>query len=99
MHLRAIYIYIIELSTGTTTHLIENSFSNSIYPNPATNKFTIKSEANNIKLYNSLGVKIDEQTLKEERTTFSRDNLANGIYFYSLNKDEKTITSGKLILK
>ena len=91
-------LYIIELST-TTTDLIENSFSNNIYPNPATNKFTITSKANNITIYNSLGVKIKDQQLKEEKTTFSRINLPNGIYLYSLNKDGKKIKSGKLILK
>ena len=91
-------LYIIQLSTGTTP-LIENNESHNIYPNPITNRFTITSEADNIKIYNSLGIKIKEKKLNKGTTIFYRQNLANGIYFYTLLKNGRKIKSAKLILK
>ena len=91
-------LYIIELSTGTT-NVVESSFQNNIYPNPATDRFTFNSNADNITIYNSLGIKIKEEKLNENQNTIFRDKLADGLYFYSLNKDGKNIKSGKIIFR
>ena len=91
-------LYIIDLSTGTA-NVIESSFQNNIFPNPATDRFTITSEADNITIYNSLGVKIKEEKLSGNQNTIFRDKLANGLYFYSLNKDGKNLRSGKVIFR
>jgi choice-of-anchor B domain-containing protein len=92
-------LYIIELSTGTA-NIFESSYSrDNIYPNPATDKFTFDSDADNITLYNSLGIKIKEKKLSKNQNTIFRDQLINGLYFYSLNKKGKNISSGKIIFR
>jgi choice-of-anchor B domain-containing protein len=91
-------LYIIDLSVGTT-NVIESSFQNYIFPNPATDRFTITSKADNIIIYNSLGVKIKEKKLSRNQNTIFRDKLANGLYFYSLNKNGGNIKSGKIIFR
>jgi choice-of-anchor B domain-containing protein len=91
-------LYIIDLSVGTT-NVIESSFQNYIFPNPATDRFTITSKADNIIIYNSLGVKIKEKKLSRNQNTIFRDKLANGLYFYSLNKNKENIKSGKIIFR
>ena len=91
-------LYIIELSTGTS-NTFENGYQDNIYPNPANDKFTFKSDADNITLYNSLGVKIKEEKLSKNQNTIFRGQLINGLYFYSLNKNGETISSGKIIFR
>ena len=91
-------LYIIELSAGTT-NVIENNFQNNIYPNPATDKFTLMSDANNITIYNSLGMKVKEVKLNGNQNTIFREKLTNGLYFYSLKKNGKNIKSGKIIFR
>ena len=91
-------LYIIDLSAGTT-NVIESSFQHYIFPSPVTDRFTIKSKADNIIIYNSLGVAIKEKKLNGNQNTIFRDKLANGLYFYSLNKDGENIKSGKVIFR
>jgi len=91
-------LYIIELITGTT-NIIENSFQNNIYPNPATDRFTITSNADDIIIYNSLGIKVKEERLSKNQNTIFRDKLGNGLYFYCINKEGENIKSGKVIFK
>jgi choice-of-anchor B domain-containing protein len=91
-------LYIIELNTGTT-NTIQSNFQNNIFPNPVTDKFTISSEADNIKIYNNIGVKIKEEKLNRNQNTIFRDKLASGLYFYYINKDGKNIKSGKVIFR
>ena len=91
-------LYIIELSTNST-NIVERNLQNNIFPNPAINTFTFTSKADNIKIYNSLGIKIRDQKLNQNQNTIHRDKLANGLYFYSLNKNGKKLSSGKIIFK
>jgi choice-of-anchor B domain-containing protein len=91
-------LYIIEL-TNSTTHIVSSYLENYLYPNPVTDRFIIKSEADNIKIYNSLGFKIREERLTKNQNTILRENLANGLYFYSLNKNGENIKSGKVIFR
>ena len=91
-------LYIIDTSNGIT-NVIESSFQNKISPNPATDRFQITSEADNITIYNSLGIKIKEEKLCGNLNTIFRNKLANGLYFYCLNKDGKKIHSGKVIFR
>ena len=92
-------LYLIELAGGTT-HIIESNLSNNIYPNPAKNYINITThDANNLILYNTLGTKIKSIQINSEQTTIKRDNLANGLYFYNLLKDNKKISSGKILFE
>ena len=92
-------LYIIDVTSGTT-HTIETNLKPSIYPIPATNQITINNNtANNFTLYNSLGSKLMDVAISENQTTIKRGNLANGLYFYSLNKGGKQIESGKVLFE
>ena len=65
----------------------------SVYPNPATGKFSIKVtniNANHcISLYNQLGVKIKETKVMNELTTVNVSHLPNGIYFLQVGEETK----------
>ena len=92
-------LYIIDMTSGTT-HIIETSISNNIYPNPAKSQFIIENNsADNLKLFNSLGAEVMSKKLYNNQTTINRGNLANGLYFYSLNKEGKQIESGKVLFE
>ncbi len=84
----------------TPTNIIENIISSKAYPNPATTHFTVKNkEATHIIIYNTLGIKVMEQKLSSNQNTIYRNNLANGLYFYSLNNNKTLIKSGKVLFK
>jgi len=92
-------LYIIDVTSGTT-HTIETNLKPSIYPIPATNQITIiNNTANNFTLYNSLGAKLIDVAISENQTTIKRRDLANGLYFYRLNKGGKQIESGKVLFE
>ena len=92
-------LYIIDITSGTT-HIIETSISNNIYPNPAKSQFIIENNsADNLKLFNSLGAEVMSKKLYNNQTTINRGDLANGLYFYSLNKEGKQIESGKVLFE
>ncbi|MEC7863815.1 MAG: choice-of-anchor B family protein [Bacteroidota bacterium] len=85
---------------GTPTGMIENKLKTKIFPNPATSQFTlVNTQAESMILYNTLGVKVKEQKLNVNQNMIYKGNLANGLYFYSLNKDGKNINSGKVIFR
>ncbi len=92
-------LYIIELSIGSTSTIKTNMTENNIWPNPVLEKFSIKSNADNISIYNSLGIKIKENRLIGSQNTIFREKLSSGLYFYNLYKDGKKINSGKIIFK
>ncbi len=90
-------LYIIELSA--TTNIIDNNSENYIYPNPTTDNFTIISEADNIDIYNSLGIKILNQKLDKNNKTIERKGVTNGLYLYTLTKERRHLKSGSVIFK
>lgn len=83
----------------------ENYLSHKIFfsPNPFKNELTITSEFNfensNLKMYNSLGQLVKEvKKLNGPIATITRENLKSGIYFIQISKDEKIISSNKIIV-
>ena len=89
-------LYIIKIDNSSTS-FINIKVQNNIYPNPATNKFTITSEADKIIIYNNLGVKVAQEELNKGQNIIYRNQLPNGLYFYSLNKKGENIQTGKII--
>lgn len=82
----------------------EIAFSNP-YPNPANNKFSIDYNliANidaKIILHDILGSQILNKSITESRGTlkFNTSGLANGLYFYSIIINNKTIKTNKIII-
>lgn len=81
-----------------------NSNSLKLYPNPTSNFCTIESDqftGNEIKLeiFNILGKKVFTNTLNltDQKATWSRENLENGVYLISITNNEKQLTK-RLIL-
>ena len=91
-------LYIFEC--GTPTAIIENKLAHNLYPNPATNQFTINnSNVESITLFNTLGMKVKEQKLNANQNTIYKGNLSNGLYFYTLNKKGILVESGKVLFE
>ena len=88
------------LQCGTPTAIIENKLTHNLFPNPAATQFTIQnSSAETLTLYNSLGAKVLEQEIHKNQNTIYRENLRNGLYFYTLNKKGEVLESGKVIFE
>ncbi len=75
----------------------------SIYPNPATDFFTVKTSN---KLYGSylvftnlLGKTVLKKSINNSELTVSTNQFTSGIYFYSLVNDGKIVETKKLIIK
>jgi choice-of-anchor B domain-containing protein len=85
---------------GTPTSIIDNKLRTKVFPNPATNQFTLSNtHAKTLALYNTLGVKVKEQKLNANQNIIYKGNLANGLYFYHLNSGNTLIESGKVIFE
>ena len=85
---------------GTPTAIIENKLTHNLFPNPVTTQFTIQNyNAEIFTLYNSLGARVLEQEIHKNQNTIYRENLRNGLYFYTLNKKGKVLESGKVIFE
>jgi len=85
---------------GTPTAIIENKLTHNLFPNPVTTQFTIQNyNAEIFTLYNSLGARVLEQVIHKNQNTIYRENLRNGLYFYTLNKKGKVLESGKVIFE
>ena len=69
-----------------------------IYPNPIKDYFIIKSNADNITLYNSLGSVVRNEKLTDYNNIILTEELKEGIYFYLLLKDGKRTNSGKILI-
>jgi len=75
-----------------------------IYPNPASNLFNIQYNftiVNTVfELYSIDGKKLDSVQLQGQSGlyTYSTDNLADGVYLYSVKGSNGIIASGKLVL-
>ena len=103
-------LYIIELSNNiiqptqsynscNPTNIIEINKKVDIYPNPTSDNFTIRSEAEYITIYNNLGIQVKEEKLNTKQKTIFIEELASGLYFYTLHKNNKILNSGKIIFK
>jgi photosystem II stability/assembly factor-like uncharacterized protein len=90
-----------DLLSGVESLLVKNLEMN-IYPNPVTHavnvEFTLKTNSQvNLQLYDELGklvkrVKKDNYTIGNNKIQLEIGNLKSGIYFVSLNVDDKVFT-------
>ena len=93
-----------ESLTGCATSIDNNQDTDLediiIYPNPASNHFTIYNippSAQYITVYNVLGKTILKKTVTRTQETVII-NVPNGIYFCELNDGEKIISTKKFIV-
>lgn len=74
-----------------------------IYPNPFNDFVSIKLDFINsdfpsdLRIYNSLGMLVLQQSITEAITELNIDNLTSGIYFYKLTGADNSVSSGKII--
>ena len=90
-----------DLLSGEESLLVKNLEMN-IYPNPVTHavnvEFTLKTNSQvNLQLYDELGklvkrIKKDNYTIGNNKLQLEMGNLKSGIYFVSLNVDDKVFT-------
>jgi len=104
----SIYLFIRYNATpagiNANTSVVKNEIS-AAYPNPAGNYTTIsystKSASNTrLKVYDMIGVLVKEIALEETKgnVLVNTSEMENGVYFYSLVVDNKTVTSKKLVV-
>ena len=81
------------LPAGETGELVENETV--IYPNPALNVLTIKTNNNQIKiinLYDALGRLINSQIASENEVFLNVENLPSGTYFIQIIENQNVST-------
>jgi hypothetical protein len=90
---------------GIPTQTIKNTLSGA-YPNPANNTVNFEYSLNtentaSVVIRNLLGTVVKKSDLSNTETRLSvfTGDLPEGIYFYSLEVDGKTLTTRKLIVK
>jgi hypothetical protein len=82
---------------------IADHFTFSLNPNPFSEKATLHTTKNmvnaSLRVYNIYGQIVKEiNGISGNQTVVYRDNLSNGVYFIKLIQENKTISSGKLII-
>lgn len=94
------FIVIDTLSPNSVSEIKENNIVN-VYPNPASEEFTISYIATNepatIAVYNALCESILTSVIRESAITLNTQNWSNGIYFIAVIQGEKVLRS-KLIV-
>lgn len=73
----------------------------SLYPNPASKKFTLSMEQYqdaSFELYDILGKKVMALSLRDKETEVNNTNLPSGIYLWHINKENQPVKTGKLII-
>ena len=89
--------WIVNLEKSSTASLINNSLSDvQIYPNPSSNKISIKGiTVKNVDFFDISGKKV--KTASTE--TIDISNFNSGIYFLKIESDKHTLSYKKLIVK
>lgn len=92
------YLTITDVNSFNESNMLIN-----LFPNPANNFFYIEIKNSNItnvsfQLYNSSGERIRRYAITDQKYFVNTVPLRNGIYFYLIQKDNKLLQSGKLIL-
>lgn len=82
-------------------NISKKSSTYQFYPNPFSNQTVLKTNGSLsnaiLTIYTSLGNKIKQLNhISGQSFILSRDNLANGLYFYNLTEENKIIATGKL---
>ena len=99
LQLNAIDVYLKQGSTGIKTIINESEIS--VFPNPSNGIVYFNSQVLNSKLLilNVSGELIYSTTIQQDFQAIDLSKQAKGIYFYTIEKDNKRISSGKIILE
>jgi len=96
-------IFIAKLGSSTGVENLENENNIVIYPNPFSSSTTLQTDnlLHNATLTvdNCFGQTVAQiKNISGQTVTFSRDNLASGLYFVRLMQDNKVIAIDKLVI-
>jgi hypothetical protein len=87
---------------GTTSIDEKDHTDVSIFPNPATSKFTLKMNSSpdkfTLKIYNVIGRECFSREIQNPETEISTELLAKGVYFLTL-QNKKVLQTHKLIVE
>jgi len=94
----AVWVVKLEAEILGTTEF-ENQIA--LYPNPTTGIINLqtKEPIKSVSVYNSVGQKVEFNSLNKENTSIDISNLPAGIYFIELNLNNKTSKRYKVIRK
>jgi hypothetical protein len=98
---------IVNFCLGSSTSIAAHTLPKSalLFPNPMNINATLKiSEDLNLDglqliISNVNGDVVKKQNVSDRETIINRDNLSNGMYFYSLIRNNKSIANGKIVLQ
>ncbi|MDD5570315.1 MAG: sugar-binding protein [Bacteroidales bacterium] len=91
--------------TSTNVDLKTELNNVNIYPNPFTVYSTLKISSATIlknamiKIYDVCGKEVKTILINDNETIIDREELINGIYFYSIINNNETINKGKLVIQ
>jgi hypothetical protein len=91
-----------ELPVGVKENLSSKNNLFSIYPNPASDQFMIRSEQMENASYtviNAMGQTVAENKIESQLQTVSTENLSNGIYFLILKVNGRLEQQHKIIIQ
>lgn len=86
------------------TDIIENGPVFNVFPNPASDVFTVEvpsahsSHIYELQLFNNSGNSVHHSTFTGERHQINVNHLAAGIYYFRLNTDRKIWSTGKIVI-
>jgi mannan endo-1,4-beta-mannosidase len=98
----SIYHFILTDSTLTNVaNTIKNSNNISIFPNPATNTFTITELVHGqiIEIYNYVGQKLSSAVADNETMHFNISTYANGVYLVKILNADGSVAAQKKMVK
>ena len=98
--------YFNNASSCNNTNLGVEDFTNKksiLYPNPVKDISILQMgpsvQATNIKIYNCNGNIVSEKTIETSAITINAMEFASGLYFYSIYKNNKVISTDKFIIQ
>lgn len=97
------YMFSYPMTCSVGIHEALAAGSINVYPNPATDNFTVDLEKLNnaearITIYDIAGKELKSYSTPDDKLTINRDGLQNGMYFITVVTDKQRYTS-KLIVK
>jgi len=95
-------VFIVKLSQGLITGTANPDYSGglTIYPNPASDKFTVETpELLNgfVEVYNNLGIRVYSAAVTNENAIVDVCSFAGGIYLVNILNEEGLIASRKIV--
>ncbi|MBL7911420.1 MAG: T9SS type A sorting domain-containing protein [Bacteroidia bacterium] len=91
-----------ELPVGLKENLTSKNNLFSIYPNPASDQFMIRSEQidnASYTLVNTMGQTVIENKIESQQQSVTTENLSNGIYFLILKVKGQLVQQNKIIIQ